>query len=518
MSEKSKYFKKFFPFNFKYSKKNKGILIGDRIQNDANIRSLILMNNLNKQNNLNSYLLSDLNDKDNIPIYKYLDIKKYSINFKLKDLRFFFIFSSTIFDFLIFYFKTLFLINKIDWLIQKFKCKKINIGDLVYDLYIRYNLKFLNPSIYEFKFAKLLFIGILKTHFIDYLVKKYKIKIIVSTQISYTSYGNLMLRYGTKFKLKTFLTGYNFIQKYNNHNEALSSPFKIRENKIKKNISQFSKNKIEKFYNLRKKGKSQGYYVPIDTMKKIYGINEDYKIIKFVKKINKLKQKHKINILAAHCFADSPHLCAEMIFRDYYDQFLQTINFIRKYDKNTFWIIKPHPARSEYNEDGIIEDIIQRYKSELDNVIICPKKINNTTLFNLSDNLVNCVSTISLEYACNGKRSILAGDAPYFHKNLFYKPKNKIEYFNLIKNLDKIKINLNSKEIILAKRILYIFEKEAFNNLEKSKVLPDIFLSKIKDKDYLKHLNNNIKRSKNVSIYDDPFYESLHLELSKINF
>ena len=81
-----------------------------------------------------------------------------------------------------------------------------------------------------------------------------------------------------------------------------------------------------------------------------------------------------------------------------------------------------------------------------------------------------------------------------------------------------MKINLNSKEIILAKRILYIFEKEAFNNLEKSKVLPDIFLSKIKDKDYLKHLNNNIKRSKNVSIYDDPFYKSLHLELSKINF
>ena len=40
--------------------------------------------------------------------------------------------------------------------------------------------------------------------------------------------------------------------------------------------------------------------MPIDTMKKIYGINEDYKIIKFVKKINKLKQKHKINILAAH--------------------------------------------------------------------------------------------------------------------------------------------------------------------------------------------------------------------------
>ena len=56
---------------------------------------------------------------------------------------------------------------------------------------------------YDIKFSKLLFIGILKTHFIDHIVKKYKIKYIVSTQMSFTSYGNLVSRYGTKFKIKT---------------------------------------------------------------------------------------------------------------------------------------------------------------------------------------------------------------------------------------------------------------------------------------------------------------------------
>ena len=47
---KIKNFKKVFPFNFKHSKskKNYGILIGDRIQTDANLRSLILANIIKK--------------------------------------------------------------------------------------------------------------------------------------------------------------------------------------------------------------------------------------------------------------------------------------------------------------------------------------------------------------------------------------------------------------------------------------------------------------------------------------
>ena len=76
---KIKNFKKVFPFNFKYSKskKNYGILIGDRIQTDANLRSLILANIIKKKYDCNSYLVSDVNDKKNIPVYNNTDIKNY---------------------------------------------------------------------------------------------------------------------------------------------------------------------------------------------------------------------------------------------------------------------------------------------------------------------------------------------------------------------------------------------------------------------------------------------------------
>jgi len=324
-----------------------------------------------------------------------------------------------------------------------------------------------------------------------------------------------MLRYGTKFRLQSFVTGCNLLQKFNNHKETLTSHFKIRKRNIKKNIKLVSTKKIENFYNLRKSGNLHGTYVPFNTIKKVYGLNEDSKILKFTKRLIKIKKNYQINILAVHCFSDSPHFCADIVFKDYYDQFLQTINFIRRNNKNTFWIIKPHPARSQYHEEGLIENVIKRYKSELDNVVMCPEKINNSTLFNLSDNLINCVSTISLEFACHGKKSIIAGDAPYYQKGLFFKPKNKDGYFSLVNNLNKLQINLNKQEIILSKRILYLMELEANNNLEKSKILPDTFLSRLNEDSYLKYLNQNIKKKFNFSIFDDPLYKSLESKLSK---
>ena len=59
-------------------------------------------------------------------------------------------------------------------------------------------------------------------------------------------------------------------------------------------------------------------------------------------------------------------------------------------------------------------------------------------------------------------------------------------------------------------------ELEANNNLKKSKILPDIALSKLDEKSYIKYLNKNIEKRKNFSILDDPLYKSLDSQLSKI--
>ena len=87
-----KNFKEIFPINLNYNKKNDGILISDRIQTDANLRSLMLASILNKKRRHNFYLISDVSNKKNIPVYNNLKIKNFSISLKYKNLRYFFIF------------------------------------------------------------------------------------------------------------------------------------------------------------------------------------------------------------------------------------------------------------------------------------------------------------------------------------------------------------------------------------------------------------------------------------------
>ena len=215
-----------------------------------------------------------------------------------------------------------------------------------------------------------------------------------------------------------------------------------------------------------------------------------------------------------HCFSDAPHVCGELIFNDYYDQFIQTLKFLKKNDSKSLWLVKPHPARADYGEKGLVEKELKNHN--IDNLILCPDNINNMQLFNYIDNLVTGVSTISLEFACHGKRSIISGDAPYYHKELFMKPKDKNQYFSLIKNIDKINTNLNNKNKFLAKKILYILENSVNINLRKSKILPDFNLEKYHSNfAYEKKLFSNIIKNKSNSIYDDPMYKDM-VKLIKI--
>ena len=87
------------------------------------VLSAFIENIIKKKYDCNSYLVSDVSDKKNIPVYNNVDIKNYSINFKFKNFKYFLIFLISLYDLFKFYFKTLFVSDKIEWLIKNFKCK-----------------------------------------------------------------------------------------------------------------------------------------------------------------------------------------------------------------------------------------------------------------------------------------------------------------------------------------------------------------------------------------------------------
>ena len=61
----------------------------------------------------------------------------------------------------------------------------------------------------------------------------------------------------------------------------------------------------------------------------------------------------------AHSFSEKS-LYRSIIFRDYFQQFVQTIKFAKK-DKNNLWLFKLHPAsKTKYNELDTSLDVLKK--------------------------------------------------------------------------------------------------------------------------------------------------------------
>lgn len=499
-----------FPLKIKYYDSRPGVILTDRFRLDHNIRTIILGSIVNRVKKINPYVLSDQTNFKKENFFKIFKIKKLNIDTYNSKILHIYIFPKIIFSIFTFYLKSLFKKKKIEWLINDYIFENINIGDLIYDMYVRYDNKFLNPNIYNFRFLYMLFLGMYKLLIIKFYSKKYNIKSVISNQKAYLNFGNLLIRYGIKNNFLTILTGYNFIKVYKNYKETLATPWKINQKLITN--TKVSTNKIINFYNKRKVFKIFGNYVPYSSLKKAYGSKKNYKFEKFIKK--QKNKFEKINLFALHCFSDAPHLCGGLVFNDYYEQFIETLKFIKNNQDKTLWLVKVHPARKNYGENGLVESKLKEFN--IKNVILCPDDINNLQLFASIDNLVTGVSTISLEYACYGKKSLIAGEAPYFHKDLFFKPKNKAGYFNKIVKLNNsFNNNLNKQDIFLAKKILYILENTVNINLSMSKLLPDYNLDKYQsEKNYMNKLIANLKDNQLSEISNDPLYKDI---LKKIN-
>ena len=504
---------KIFDLNFNYKRNGNFFFVNDRYRFEKNLRSLIFSRVLNKYYNMGPIIITDKTNYNNNNLYKKSKIKYVSLREKI-SIKKIILYSNVLLSILNFYFKISLKKKKIEWLINNYKIRQVKIGDLIYDYYVRYNNNYIKPNVYSITFLKVLFDGIFKIIFISYYFKKYKPKLILSTSKGYTSIGNLIVRIGTKQNIKTISTGYNYIYKYRSYQDSFKSIWKISKKQIDNLEKKISINKINNFSNKRILGKKYGNYVSHKTLDKAFKTQND---LKFIYKILKEKKNKKIIVFALHCFSDAPHTSGNLIFNDYYDQFTSTIQYIAKNnDENFFWIIKPHPARNNYNEKGIIENYLRKFKFK--NVVMCTKNIKNNILIKYTDFLITSNSTIGLEFACSGKKTILGGDSPYYFKNLFIKPKNKKEYFDIIKNLNKKNIFLSKKDTNFAKKILYYLEHATNITLPGSKFMPNPIINPLIDneKNYKKQIIVNCKN--NLKVLDNKHFvkEKFYIELKKI--
>ena len=236
------------------------------------------------------------------------------------------------------------------------------------------------------------------------------------------------------------------------------------------------------------------------TKKKLLeALNIDNKIIK------------KIVLFAPHAFSDAPHGRGSFfIFRDYFAQFTETLEFIdnKKY-KDILWIVKPHPTSIYiYGENGIVRDFIKKTNNPM--IQLCPQNLNTGNLIDICDLVVTGCGTIGLEAATRGKTSIIAGGAPYSGLGVSLEHKNKKRYFERLLNFEKI-LKLKKTKIMLAKKTLYYFDTKKIE-LRESKILDQNVRSSSFN---FNNMKANIKKQREDI---DIFNKRLIKNLNKLSF
>ncbi len=186
-------------------------------------------------------------------------------------------------------------------------------------------------------------------------------------------------------------------------------------------------------------------------------------------------------VIMAHTFTDAVFNYGDTYFKDYYDWTEQTLKFVSTI-KKVNWILKPHPTRSAYNES--VDSIEKMYiKHKADNIYILEDNISAESIRNFADVIITIGGNAGAEFSCEGIPAIIVGKPYYSGFGYTIEPKNKEEYYNILKNVNDI-MPLTVEQINTAKKIFYLRN----HGIVEKKFYTDKFCTLVND-EYQKMIN-----------------------------
>lgn len=407
----------------------------------------------------------------------------------------------------------IYLINPLNF-IDNFEISKIKVGDLIYDNSIRRDQRFLKPYL-DIKFIKILFISVFKfSHIYKVLKNQNNDYICLISSVSHATDSNFALRISLNFGKKVYLHNYAALRVYDKIEQGFLSDKKV----YLKDLNKFkiSKNRIQKFLKNRFKGSTSGTFTNPFEIKKVYTKKKSFLNRDHIFKILKLKKTKRIVLFSAHAFSDAPHGGATgsaFIFKDYFDLFKKTLKFISENDDgNTLWIFKEHPSSHIFKEVGIFKEYVDRYKFK--NLKQFPKEFDLSTLFPYLDTVITGRGTMAIEAATFGIKPIICGVTSFSGLGFTQEPKNQVEYFKNITNMN-FNNKLNPKLQSRAQKTLYILENFTSKGASKGKILINKIDKAIKNDE--KNYEIKLKKIPIKKIMIDNYYLSVK-EFIRKNF
>lgn len=313
----------------------------------------------------------------------------------------------------------------------------VKYGDIVYDIYLSRKqvgtIKRIDYLVFE------LILKCIKRHML--VIKTLKINnisaVLVSHRIGFLS--GVLLRASMKYGCETYsLAGMHRATLFkSDKNEMIEYEYAPQKNDIDKFMS-LPQEKFDKLYDFAEKfhiyGTSNLDAKTAFAEDNIFYDNKE----EFAKDYNLDPNKKNIFVML-HSLTDHPHAHFKwMIFNDYADWFLKTLDFAKK-DRNVNWIFKQHPSDKFYPTKDI--NFKKLFKNVPNNVVFLDNENNLDTrsLIHISDAIITCLGSAGFELpAMGGIPSITAGDNYYNGFGFSQNPKTKKQYFNILRDLKNI--------------------------------------------------------------------------------
>jgi hypothetical protein len=363
------------------------------------------------------------------------------------------------------------------------KYRGIVIGDLIYDSFIRYKKK---PTL-DIKDYYLKFLIIKSINCIDFCfsnLKKIYIKKYYTSFSSYINHG-ITVRYCIKIGIPVISSGSRFsFFKLLTKNDVKHIPnFNLFNRQFKKLNSK--KNKILLANNLLKK-KFLGY----EDISSSYMNNLSYKNYKTYDEKIKLVN----GVIFLHDFFDACHDFDGLLFNDFYDWTIFSLELIRKYNLKIG--IKPHP-----NNISESKDLILKLKKEYKDLIWINPELSNYKILKAKNIKfgISATGSVLYELAYFSKIGISAGHSPTISFDISKNPKSISEYQNFLVNAHKY---TNTYKSEIKKEVCKLYYMYFLNSLlHEKKTFTKINLLDIFD-------DNN---SKKLIYYDKKINKELYI-------
>ncbi|MDF1534402.1 MAG: hypothetical protein P1P69_07885 [Methanosarcinaceae archaeon] len=287
------------------------------------------------------------------------------------------------------------------------------------------------------------------------IIDKNVIKFYISTHPQYLTYG-LLIRVCLSKNIPVFETTdiQLWLHQNKSNRESISYPkfHDYLHQQIKplmnKNSDSISTIEIDIILNNRFSGNFDQTDVRMAYKnKKIYSSSE-------LRDALNIDNNYPFVFIFAHIFSDSPQSASNgMLYRDYYTWIEDTIRTACTIS-GINWIVKPHPSNAVYNETGLIDEIVDKYKSAC--LFMCPKDLSPASVIYVASAIVTAQGTVGIEYSCMGIPVVLAGKPFYSGFGFTIEPKSIKEYKTVLRDIKNLQ-KLSEKQKTIAKKVYAAF-------------------------------------------------------------